>query len=118
MLEPTKTAARRLPAYPPRQRWVVDAAAYIKELTSKPIGPQFARVGCNIKDPPLTRWVCGGRSSTSSRASSPCRPEHQRPTSHEVGMERAGVAAFCRLEHQRPTSHEVGMERADDCGFL
>ena len=38
------------------------------------------------------------------------RPNHQRHTSDEVGMKRAGVpASFCRPDHQRPTSDEVGM---------
>jgi len=56
MLEPTVAGVPESCAYPPRQRWVVDAGAY-SEMTAV-----CARVGCNITDPPLTRWVCAGSS--------------------------------------------------------
>jgi len=40
----------------------------------------------------------------------PPRPEHQEPTSDEVGMKKqANRDDACRLQHQLPTSDEVGM---------
>jgi hypothetical protein len=58
----------RFCTYPPRQRWVRDVAAYNRALTPiwfdsrvrvTPVRTTgCAHVGCNIKDPPLTRWIC------------------------------------------------------------
>jgi hypothetical protein len=47
------------------------------------------------------------------------RLQHQRPASHEVGMPKLFRPLCCRLQHQRPTSHEVGMRkvRTQNLGF-
>src|SRR6185369_14255253 len=67
-------------------------------------------VGWSINDPPLTRWVWKERALATFVGWSINDP----PLTRWVCKERA-LAAFCRLEHQRPTSDEVGMERARAC---
>jgi hypothetical protein len=76
-LRPTgRVAAPRIPAYPPRERWVYDATAY--DLRWRGSNMQ-ARKGYSINNPPLTRWVCAAEPFI-------CRLHHHGPTSDEVGM--------------------------------
>jgi hypothetical protein len=66
-LPPLPAAASESSSYPPRQRWVADAGAYnraphtflVRLAPASRTGrsTRRAHVGCNITDPPLTRWV-------------------------------------------------------------
>jgi hypothetical protein len=75
MIKPTNERPGR--AYPPRERWVIDAAAFTARLSDRAIahrrlehhGPTSHEVGM-----------------PAVRATLPCRLEHHGPTSHEVGM--------------------------------
>ena len=77
MLQPTgRAAARRITAYPPRERWVHDATAYDLRWRTP---DRHARKVHSINNPPLTRWVCAAEPFV-------CRLHHHGPTSDEVGM--------------------------------
>ena len=84
--------ASRFCAYPPRERWVGDAAAYnIRQrlaFCKYPLREKwvFDVVAC------VVRLDCRG----------PDR-QHHIPTSHEVGMQhQTRLVLFCRQQHQDP----------------
>jgi len=75
MLRPTGRAALLDPAYPPRERWVPDAAAY---KPAESLDPAY---------PPRQRWVLDAAAyKTNDAFRHICRLQHHEPTSHEVGM--------------------------------
>ncbi len=79
MLRPTRSASGA--PYPLREKWVRDAVAYYLARDS----PMRKYRLQHQTYPLLTKWVCA-RTRDAEAYLIFCRPQHHRPTSHEVGI--------------------------------
>src|SRR6185295_537770 len=94
MLQPTGFHQKHSDlAYPLREKWVCRNAAT----------PSV--VGSSINNPLLTKWVCRNAATHSVVGSS-----INNPLLTKWVCRNAATPSVCRLKHQRPTSHEVGMQ--------